>query len=204
MIFYLVRLLLFVVIVGILLVLYLRRIIAIKQRNIIISVVAVFVVFFILALFPFEYNIVTFNTPEDALKYSYIFPRNIEKIEQKNCAFFIFRDISEERIVHFDKVNGKWRIQSPSFSSKSEFLGMTSITQQYDEANKCQLVVVWKVCKDDEMIQIDDSLHSSFTRFSTKIANSGPHQYEVYYYTVLDSTLTNYSITIDGQTAKLT
>ncbi len=202
--FYLVRILLFIVIVGIFLVLYLRRKIAIKQRNIIISVVAVFAVFFILALFPFEYNIVTFNTPEDALKYSYVFPRNIEKIEQGNCVFFIFRDISKERIVHFDKINGKWRIQSPSFSSKSEFLGMTSIIQQYDELSKRQLVVVCKACKSDDMLQVNDSLHSSFARFSINVTNSGPFQYRVYYYTVLDSTLTDYSITVDGQTAKLT
>jgi len=202
--YYLVRLILLVVVIGVFLLLFKKRIISFKKRNIVISVLSIFILYLAVNMIPFEYNIITFNTSEDALKYSYVFPRNIEKVEQDNCTFFIFRDISKERIVHFDKVNGKWRIQSPSYSTKSNVLGTAFIIQQYDEASKCQLVVVWKICKDDEMLQIDDSLHSSFTRFSTKIANSGPHQYEVYYYTVLDSTLTDYSITVDGQTAELT
>lgn len=174
----------------------------IKRKHTILLAFTILIVYLSSFFIPFENYIVNFESPEKAFKYRYFNTNIIRVVEEENCAFIFYgEDGSSVSFAGFEKKEGRWKVpnQVGTYKEKSYIVGHYFVDTIEVQRDRKKMIIIsdGNLQKPESNMKIGDNYNSQFTSFYCKYKYAD--YYTVFYYTVIDSSLQNYCLDIDGK-----
>ena len=206
--FYLIRIILFVFIGGILLILFRKKWTQLVRGEKVVHLLFGMYLLFFSCKIPFDFFI-PFETAEEAFYYVHYREQIEQKFETEECAVILFDEhFSDYYSTYVNKANGKWFYPSPfaHFEFHSDYMKTDDryvyIYRYEIKEHKKQLILILAEREDHDLNdnriemprpRIEDNVGSEFVFL--------PYQEEYYYcyYAFVPLDAKNYELTIEGE-----
>lgn len=194
--YYFVRVIIYILLIVIYIILLKRF--KIKKSIKIVIASSIVIISLIIWLLPFENYFVSFSTPESAFWYSNINTKVYKEVKNNEHVIFIYSDKSSDLLVQdYKRDKNGWKIFSPNiYNAYVTSFGSYIVTVKQLQDCNSQFIMLSYI-KDNHESGHPDIIKDKFnSSFSSLHLNKNS---EVIYYTIVDHSLANYYITVNGE-----
>ena len=167
-----------------------------------------YLIYMLSFLIPFEYYLLPMKSPAEVVEYTYEDCKILETIEVENTAFVVF-ETNNIQFASISKDHGAWRVLCPIYLPSSQHnivqtkaggVFLIQIPSQ-DKTNKLIAVKDSFLLNGPVVHNISDNIDSTFSKlYGDPYSNSAE---TIVYYTVIDTDISNYQLTINEKTIEL-